>query len=546
MAQRAILCILLVLLCNALIPAQAEEEFFSHTRHKAALLALLCYNPQPVAGRDFACQRAQLFGLCHSFVQEGGYDPARAAAILHIDDPAVEHLMLLIRELDRKRDELPHPGALLLAGSVALAYSIPSADGLRAAVHAARFSSADPDQPAINRAAYSIMVYALEGKLEKKEDLIQVAALNCDDEKIAQAIRAIPLREFRKLPPESTALGKFCRAVFFWQHSNSWEQALSQGRRELRYPETMHFLAMLSAAWVDLPHMPEDFVWSSLQENEIRELCADLHNLARTGILNPVAEKLLVKTPAGCATTSRQQLNGKPVTEEDQAEAPVEALPPIEPLAPLADLEPLTAKSQPVTQAHLPQKPVRPTQPFFPTSPLPASHNTQSKQSALPRQRIVATTANAMPDTVGEKDLPDLPLQPRQPTLPKVPAAPTLPVIKRGTARLTTTTYTPKDGETVRDTIVLLPELEAVAPISYQAAPESPEPAPRARTTRPAIAAPESQEELITDTDLATLPQVDERAERTARTQHSGASREVPTIVVPAEDSLHTINFPLE
>lgn len=303
-----------------IVPASANDtapEDFSRTRHRAALLALLCYNPFPpgnaAGNKIYTLNRFQTIALCQSFVQEGGYDPARTAAILDISDPEVEYAALLIRELEGRKEDMPRPGALMLAGTVAMGYSRPSIDGMRAAIHAGRMSSADPDLAPVVRAAYSMVVYALEGALESKEELINVAAVNADEETLGQEIRSLRIREWRKLPPETTLAGRFCRAVHIFNRGNGWTETMRLGQRQLMYQESLQFLAVLCGAWYDLPRLPEDFVWGSLKEREVRDLCADLHKLASEGVLNPVSRSLIEQDPAGVASKSWELVNGVPV-----------------------------------------------------------------------------------------------------------------------------------------------------------------------------------------------------------------------------------------
>ena len=388
---------LLLFLITAILliaPASANDtapEDFSRTRHKAALLALLCYNPFPpgnaAGNKIYTLNRFQTIALCQSFVQEGGYDPARTVAILDISDPEVEYAALLIRELAGRKEDMPRPGALMLAGTVARGYSRPSIDGVRAAIHAGRMSSADPDLESVVRAAYSMIVYALEGALESKEELINVAALNADDEALGQEIRALRIREWRKLPPETTLAGRFCRAVHIFSRGNGWTETMRLGQRQLMYQESLQFLAVLCGAWYDLPRLPEDFVWGALKEREVRELCADLHKLASEGVLNPVNRSLIERTPSDTASTSRELVNGVPVGVAGGFAGAQEVLAtglPVPPAPPALPGQPAAPGQPRLPDVHIdgipriaptpltappPVIPARPEQPSAPSSP---------------------------------------------------------------------------------------------------------------------------------------------------------------------------------
>ena len=146
-------------------------------------------------------------------MQEGGYEPKRMYSILNISDPEVEYVAMLVAEMQGKVRDIPRPGSMELASSVAFAYTVPSSDGMRAAVHAGRLGCVDENCDAVCRAVYSLIVYAIEGKITDKDDLIKIAALNSDVAKVARVIRSVRLVEWRKLPKESTLLGRLVRVV---------------------------------------------------------------------------------------------------------------------------------------------------------------------------------------------------------------------------------------------------------------------------------------------------------------------------------------------
>ena len=187
------LCLGLLALGGCLAAAEAPgdgEGAFSRTRHKAAALALLCHNPTPSQKKDFACQKCCLAALCRMFVQEGGYYAARVPAILEIRDPETAHVGLLLRELDGALPTGAQPRTLQMACAVALASAAPSPSGVHAAVHAARLVEADVNNPAIARAAYSLLTAILGGE-EDKERLLKIAVANADDYYDASAFRAL-------------------------------------------------------------------------------------------------------------------------------------------------------------------------------------------------------------------------------------------------------------------------------------------------------------------------------------------------------------------
>lgn len=310
------------LLINIFSSASQAEELFSRTRHKAGLLTLISYNSTPNRMTNYNCKKAQVAGMCRMFVQEGGYNPERLYAILNIADPEVEYVAMIINELDSGRNSLPRIGSLVLSSAVSFAYAIPSADGMRAAVHAGRLGGVDKDCDSICRAVYSIIVYAIEGKLTDKNELLKVAALNAESEKVAFAIRSIRLSEWRKLPDESTLLGRLIRALFLWYRSNDFAEAISQGNRKLLYSESRTFLAVLAACWTDLPYLPENFVWNALMDREIREICAELYNMASEGILAGVPENMVYGKISESADSSREKIlvNGKPVTAAENGD----------------------------------------------------------------------------------------------------------------------------------------------------------------------------------------------------------------------------------
>lgn len=306
------LCLGLLALGGCLAAAEAPgdgEGAFSRTRHKAAALALLCHNPTPSQKKDFACQKCCLAALCRMFVQEGGYYAARVPAILEIRDPETAHVGLLLRELDGALPTGAQPRTLQMACAVALAYAAPSPSGVHAAVHAARLVEADVNNPAIARAAYSLLTAILGGE-EDKERLLKIAAANADDAVVAQELRALRLREWRKLPDERTGVGRLCRALHVWLRARDWGEAERLGRQSLRYGESRRFLAVVCAAWFDLSGLPEDLLWESLNDREVRELCADLYQLAAGGVLIKVDAKLAEKLPEAQESEVRETPGG--------------------------------------------------------------------------------------------------------------------------------------------------------------------------------------------------------------------------------------------
>lgn len=495
---RGVVLLVLALAAGTLF---AGEDAFSRTRHKAALLALLHFNPLPAASKDFSAQRAQLQALCRAFVQEGGYDPARTAAILQIRDPEVEHLALLIRELDGRTETLPRPGALPLAGAVALCYTLPCADGLRAAVHAARYVSADPDQAAVSKAAYSMVLFAIEGKTAEKEELLKIAAVNADDSRIEQEIRAVKLRELRKLPPESTALGKFCRAAFVWDRTQNWEQAMSMGRRVLQYPETLQFLAILCAAWGDLRKLPEDFVWTALQGQETRDLSADLYQLASAGVLTAVDHKLLLPPQPG---QSRRESSSN-----DQPLPQMTALP----------------GAPAILQTTLPTAAA--------TSPSAGATATSPND----KRATGATGATGMTGMTGEAEEPNEPALPASPALPSLPATPAMP---RSTGGVLTVTEARRGSpEQTRHATIAVPPTPAPDTFAAPAAPAMAPMPPQTRSPRP-------QPETAERSELSELPQAPEAnaaslsrpgSSAGTRPKQTQPARSVATVVVAPVDA---------
>ena len=292
----------------------ADAGAFSRTRHKAGLLALIEYNDTPSHQKFFACKKAQLAGICRMLVQEGGYEPQRLYAILNITDPEVEYVAMLVADMEGQVRDVPRPGSMELASAVAFAYTVPSADGMRAAVHAGRLGCADEDCDAVCRAVYSLIVYAIEGKISSKDDLIKIAALNSDVERVARVIRSVRLAEWRKLPKESTLLGRLARVLFLWRRCEGFADSINMGRRKLRYPESRKLLAVLSACWTDLPYLPENFVWKALMTKDNREICAEMYNLSVEAILARVSESMVYSDPQGVVNKSVERVNGVPVS----------------------------------------------------------------------------------------------------------------------------------------------------------------------------------------------------------------------------------------
>ena len=335
-----------------------NENAFRRTRHKAAVLALLRYNPTPTVAlkKEFACQSSCLQALCRMFVQEGGYYVKRVPAILEIRDPETAHVGLLLAELDGRLPANAAPRTLQMACAVALAYTIPSPSGVYAAVHAGRLVEADPDNDAVARAAYSLLVSIIEGKNDDKEQLLKIAAANADDERVAREIRALRLRDWRKLPDERTGAGRLCRALHIWLRANSWVESDRLGKQLLRYSESRRFLAVVSAAWFDLNGLPEDLVWESLNDRDTRELCTDLFQLANSGVLIQIDEKLVKNTP---------QENEQAVT----VSAPPETVPEWTPPAPLR----LPASPGAMSAPSMPAPPAAPAE-IMPAEYVPVSY----------------------------------------------------------------------------------------------------------------------------------------------------------------------------
>ena len=305
--------ILVILTALSISTVEAKSCVFSRTRHKAGLLALIAHNESPTNQRNYTCKKAQISGICKMMVQEGGYDPKRVCAILNISDPEVEYVAMIMEELQGERKDLPRLGSMVLASSVAFAYTVPSADGMRAAVHAGRLGGVDEDCDAVCRAVYSLIVYAVEGKIDDKDDLIKVAALNADSERVSRGIRSVRLAEWRKLPKESTLLGRLMRVLYLWKRCKGYSDAISLGNRKLLYPESRKLLAVLSACWTDLPYLPENFVWKALMEKDIREICSELYKLSDEAILAGVPEQMVYGNVNAVFTKSTETINGKAV-----------------------------------------------------------------------------------------------------------------------------------------------------------------------------------------------------------------------------------------
>ncbi len=320
--------------------AQADSPVFSRTRHKAGLLALIEYNDSPTYKKKYLCKRAQLSGICRMLVQEGGYEPKRFMSILNITDPEVEYVAMIFDELNGAEREVPRLGSMVLAGTVAFAYTVPSPDGMRAAVHAGRLGGADVDRDAVSRAVYSLLIYAIEGKIESKDDLIKVAALNADSEHVGREIRAVRLAEWRKLPSESTLLGRLVRVLFIFRRTKDYAEAVNMGSRKLRYPESRKLLAVLSACWTDLPYLPENFVWQALMDKDNREICAELYQLSVEAILARVSEDMVYGNPSASYVQSKETLNGRPVESNSQDTALNHGLEFVEPQCPQAPAQP--------------------------------------------------------------------------------------------------------------------------------------------------------------------------------------------------------------
>ena len=300
--------------------SNANDIAFSNTRHKAGLLALIDYNDTPSYQKSFSCKKAQISAICKMMIQEGGYEPNRLYAILNIEDPEVEYVAMILNELGTTKSNVPRLGSLVLASTVAFAYTVPSADGMRAAVHAGRLGCVDEDCDAVCRAVYSLIIYAIEGKIEKKDDLIKVAALNADSQKVARIIRSVRLAEWRKLPKESTLVGRLARVLFLFRRSEGFSDAISMGRRKLMYPESRKLLAVLSACWTDLPYLPENFVWKALMEKDNREICAELYKLSEEAILAAVPENMVYGSVQSTCNKSVETINGIPVGQKGSTE----------------------------------------------------------------------------------------------------------------------------------------------------------------------------------------------------------------------------------
>ncbi len=312
--------VFILLIFSVAFNASGSEAIFSRTRHKAGLLALIEFNESPSYQRSFVCKKAQISGICRMMIQEGGYEPKRLYAILNIADPEVEYVAMIMDELQGTEKRVPRPGSMILASTVAFAYTVPSPDGMRAAVHAGRLGGVDEDCDAVCRAVYALIIYAIEGKIDKKDDLINVAAINAESEKVSRLIRGVRLAEWRKLPAESTLAGRLARVLFLWRRCEGFSEAVELGRRKLLYPESRKLLAVLSACWTDLPYLPENFVWKALMDKDNREICAELYNLSQEAILARVPENLVYGKVKDSLDKSVVTVNGKPVTADSNLE----------------------------------------------------------------------------------------------------------------------------------------------------------------------------------------------------------------------------------
>lgn len=323
------LALILIILTTSLHSAVAAEGF-SRTRHKAAMLALLAHNPVPRDKKTFTYNRSQLIAFCNSFIEEGGYSPQRLQLILEVKDPALDYVAMLVNELEGNNREFERPDELLIVSCIALAYAKPSIGGIRAAIHAGRMSTIDDLRDPVARAAYAMLIYAIEGGINKKDELINVGAMNALDERAgvktaegtnaAKEIRAVRLREWRKLPPESTQLGRLCRALHIWHRTKSWSEAIKLGNKMLRYRGSRQYLAILAAAWTDLPYMPENFVWEAMKDKEIRDTSLELYDLANEGILSTISADLIYNNP-GQTLSTYSKSSGTPENSVDNSQS---------------------------------------------------------------------------------------------------------------------------------------------------------------------------------------------------------------------------------
>jgi hypothetical protein len=353
---------------------------FQSTRHKAALVALLTYNPTPQINRDFLCQSACLTALCKSFIQEGGYEAKRVLQILNIRDAETTKIALLITQLDGKLPPQSLPRTLQLATTVALCYTLPSANGLFAAIHAARLVEADPHNDDIAAATYGFLTAILAGN-NSREECIKVAAANVESEKIAREIRAVLTRDYRNLPLENTGLGRFCRALHLWLKAQSWEHADRAGKQFLHYQESRRFLAVITAAWFDLPGLPAEMLLTFPDEHG--DLAAALATLAQRGILLPVTEDLInpqLEPTVPPSTTENGAAANDGAADADAADADAPAAPQIATATP-------PSRSLPAPQLPAPlHQPALPLQPRLPQSPSLAAGLRSSH--AVPRRRV--------------------------------------------------------------------------------------------------------------------------------------------------------------
>ncbi len=441
----------MLLLCQR-APARERRERFSRTRHRAAVLVLLGHNTVPGMPETFAGRAARLKALGRSFIQEGGYHHTAALAILGIENMELERAAQAFRYLERRRygqkaDAMPsaaprtRPGALQLVCVATVAYTRTGADGCRAARHLAAMVDGDPQMAAVATAAHAMLGEAIAGETDKRA-LITAGAASLEDENLRRHLWSIRVREWDEMVSEDTALGRLLRPLHIWHRAADFEQAMKQMRR-LRYIQSRHFLAVLSAAWYDLPNLPEPLVHEAMRDPTVPELAARLYDLARDGVLVAVPEampkRILPQEPlARQSAETTPYVDTEPTVAAAQALRDFEKHPLLEEETPLPPPAP-AAPTTPVAPAppSAPSEPAQPpelftdlaaTKPTAPTTPNETVTNTAgepSSESATDNTgSLRMKTANRYwQGRIRSGRESRLPALPRLPQLPKLPDA---------------------------------------------------------------------------------------------------------------------------
>jgi len=377
-------------------------------RHRALVYALTqrpatAGNPATANNADDTSRRFRV--LCRSMVHEGGFLRQEAASALGIDTSPVGQIARAFHELDGDKSKLTlqePPDPVLSSALMALCYSQPSVDGLRAAKQCAGLIDDDKRTQESGAVTYMMLSSCLSGENDKQTILNDASAVT-DDEYVGRMVRSVRLQEWSKLHGEEKALGRLQRALSIWYHTDSAQQANELGHSQLQTQSAQKLLSAFTAAYYgELPQAQTANAAKPITTNqknvnsaetadlhkdqaEMAELAADLYQMAEEGFVLPVPEAV-APAPATHRTTATPSASA-PATLQAPTIAAPELIPPTPPARPaIASVAPTTSSGRtPAGNGKneilpTPSTPATPATPQTPATPVTPDGNTDTER----------------------------------------------------------------------------------------------------------------------------------------------------------------------